>query len=519
MEPPAKKKARRPTGTLRKWTADEEDLLRELVATLDPQQKARRADFDGFAEKLNAWAQSNNIPGGERSGYAVEQRWQLYLKPDAVRAASAAQVAPPSNLTVGTESEKSEKSEARSAAKDTTPAAAAAAAGPSSTAAGTRKAVSSPQTTASAAASAPSSSKASGKRKAGAASPGAPTDDQQPLWDPSMAATLLIRDDFEELAMDVAEKISLQAMSRMCRKGMGFRATDDPRLRRAEHSIDPEREMARIERAALAPIEAAAAPRRPASLRAVHNALAAAWHAWRETDLTTAHRDYEPSGCLGEPWHHEYEAPTTFGFTQRFAALWVRTLTELWDAGHTAPPPPTAVRQLVAMDAFMRRIQALDKARYAEAQAFFQQAAAQAETARKAEAAAKRAAEEKVRREYVAQAAKERKQAHRAYLQGYKAKPLRERRAMLFVTPGDGENNGGICWQCCGTVGHLERSVTLGKGEEATPLSTAALPSGLTEDMDLPYEGDFVSFCIECYDERCEALGIEPSEYSDEDDW
>jgi len=290
-EPPAKKKARRATGTLRKWTAGEEDLLRELVATLG-QQKARRADFDGFAEKLNAWALREKVSGSARSGYAVEQRWQLYLKPDAPRAAKAVQVAPPLKLQICPPASGPE-SAARTMAQDATPPTAAVSA-PSSKAAGKHKAVASPP-----------SSKAAGKRKA-VASPKALSDDQQQIcWDPS-TAELLLADGFDELAMEVAENVSMQAMSRMCRKGMGFRRTDDPRLRRAEHDIDPADEIAKLGRA-LAPIESAAAHLRPASLRAVSKALSAAWHEWRETDLTTAHRDYDPSGCLGEPWHHELE--------------------------------------------------------------------------------------------------------------------------------------------------------------------------------------------------------------------
>jgi len=220
-----------------------------------------------------------------------------------------------------------------------------------------------------------------------------------------------------------------------------------------------------------------------------------------------------------------HQAPSTYGLAQRLASLWVRTLTELWDAGHTAPPPPTLVRELVAMGAFMQRIHALD-AKYAEAQAFFRQAAAQAKAAAQAQAAAERAAEEKARRAYVGEAAKERKRAHRVYLAAYKAMPLAERRRVLFVTPGDDENfshkNGedGVCWQCCGVTGGMGRAVKLGVGEEVSPLSTAALPSSVQEELCLPYAGDIVSYCIECYEERCEALGIEPSEaYSDEDEY
>ena len=89
VEPAKKKKARRPTGTLRKWTVEEENQLRDLVATLG-EQKAKRADFDGFAVTLNMWAQREGVVGSDRTGYAVEQRWQLYLRPEATRAAKAA---------------------------------------------------------------------------------------------------------------------------------------------------------------------------------------------------------------------------------------------------------------------------------------------------------------------------------------------------------------------------------------------------------------------------------------------
>ena len=501
---PAKKKARRATGTLRKWTADEEIQLRELVASLG-QQKAKRADFDRFAEKLNAWARKEGVTGSERTGYAVEQRWQLYLRPEATRAAKAAQPAPPSNLPVVPP---------LAVAQDgSTPSTAAApSATPSSSAADKRKAGAGPEAPAPTAAALAPAPKAAGKRKAGAATPDAPQVDAKICWEPSETLS-----DFEALAMEVAEHVSLQAMSRMCRKGMGFKRTDDPRLRGAEHAIDPADEIERLVRA-LAPVEAAAAPLRPASLWAVHRALAAAWHEWRETDLATAHRDYEPSGCLGEPWHQMYEAPATYGLAARLGELWMRTLTELWDAGHTAPPPPTLVNELVAMDAFMAQVRKLD-AKYEAARAFFLQAAEQLKAAAQAKAQAEKAAREKVRSAYVAEAAKERKRAHKAYLAAYKALPLSTRRRTLFVSPGGDEDRDGVCWQCCGATGHVSRAVQLTAGEETSPLETMALPSGVTEELYLPPVGEYVSFCIECYEERCEGLGLEPSEpYSDDED-
>ena len=60
-------------------------------------------------------------------------------------------------------------------------------------------------------------------------------------------------------------------------------------------------------------------------------------------------------------------------------------------------------------------------------------------------------------------------------------------------------------------------------GEETTPLRTAALPSGgvsaeeLQEELPDVGEPFGASYCIECYEERCEALGIEPEEYSDDE--
>ena len=50
-----------------------------------------------------------------------------------------------------------------------------------------------------------------------------------------------IPDNIDKLANEVAENISLQAMSRMCRKGM-FRRSDDDRLRDAE-TIDRDEEL------------------------------------------------------------------------------------------------------------------------------------------------------------------------------------------------------------------------------------------------------------------------------------
>ena len=64
-----------------------------------------------------------------------------------------------------------------------------------------------------------------------------------------------------------------------------------------------------------------------------------------------------------------------YGLAQALASLWMGTLQELWDAGHTAPPPPTLVRELTSMDAFMALVKKLDGQKYAAAQAYFVEAA------------------------------------------------------------------------------------------------------------------------------------------------
>lgn len=74
-----KKKARRATGPLRRWTAEEDQQLLRLVEALG-EERPKRAQFDAVAAEL----QTN------RSGYAVEQHWHLYLRPGAPKAARGA---------------------------------------------------------------------------------------------------------------------------------------------------------------------------------------------------------------------------------------------------------------------------------------------------------------------------------------------------------------------------------------------------------------------------------------------
>jgi hypothetical protein len=188
-----KKKARRATGTLRLWTAEEEARLRTLMLAFgaaSSSTKPKRSDFDEFAYSLNDWAELAGVKGSARSGYAVEQRWLLYLAPLAPRGFKAATPAVPADLPV-----------LDSGVSDDT---AVDSAGSSSTATyGSTAVGSSPLAAASVTV----------------------------LWDaiPEDARRLL-GVDIEALTMQTAENLSLHSMSRMCRKGMGFRSTDDRRL-------------------------------------------------------------------------------------------------------------------------------------------------------------------------------------------------------------------------------------------------------------------------------------------------
>ena len=53
--------------------------------------------------------------------------------------------------------------------------------------------------------------------------------------DDSLFDAALTEGSIEALTLQVAENIALQAMSRRCRKGMGYRIDDNPRLRGAEY--------------------------------------------------------------------------------------------------------------------------------------------------------------------------------------------------------------------------------------------------------------------------------------------
>ena len=61
----------------------------------------------------------------------------------------------------------------------------------------------------------------------------------EPAWpdvpDDSLFDAALTEGSIEALTLQVAENIALQAMSRRCRKGMGYRIDDNPRLRGAEY--------------------------------------------------------------------------------------------------------------------------------------------------------------------------------------------------------------------------------------------------------------------------------------------
>ena len=78
------KRFRRATGTLKRWTPEEDEHLKILMeeARLP---RPKRKDFDELARLL----------GTERTGYAVEQHWNLYLSTNAKKPRSASQDTPP----------------------------------------------------------------------------------------------------------------------------------------------------------------------------------------------------------------------------------------------------------------------------------------------------------------------------------------------------------------------------------------------------------------------------------------
>jgi len=87
-------RARRATGVLRSWTLEEKARLRALVEA-NPSQPPKGAQFDAFAEQLNAWARATGVRGSDRTGRAVEQHWKLYLREEASAAAVDRPAVPP----------------------------------------------------------------------------------------------------------------------------------------------------------------------------------------------------------------------------------------------------------------------------------------------------------------------------------------------------------------------------------------------------------------------------------------
>ena len=432
------KRMRKSSGVMRKWSVDEDEFLRELMLGFDS-SAPKKPQFEEFAERLNTWAVSNGVAGNVRTGYGIEQHWNLYLAPGAPRALQtygAKAGLPLEGVTQATPS---------------------------------------------------------GGRKI--------------QWEPDEDGQAdLLEVDFAALAMGVAEAVSMQTMSHMCRKAMGFRHTDDPRLREAEHQVVQEDEIAKLV-AALAPIVAAEPHERPASLCVVQRALAAAWHRWRETDLATAHARVDPSGCLGEPWHHEHEAPHKYGLAGHLSSIWIATLLALPDA----TPPLRVVRELAEMGIFMREVHQLDERRR---KLFVAQASA-AEAAQEAAEKKVLADAAKARAKFVASSASERKKAHKRHLAAFKALPANERKAVSYAAPGVFDSSDVVCWQCCaGSGAAQDRSVVLETGEETTPLTGA---KG-TEEAYLPEPGDIVAYCYDCYQVRCAALGIQPVVESDNED-
>ena len=443
------KRVRKSTGIVRRWSVDEDELFRELMLTFDP-SAPKKPQFEEFAERLNTWAVSTGIAtAGNGAITSVRTAYGIEQHWNLYLVPGAPRAALASAAKVGFPPE------------------------------GVTQAT--------------------------------PSDGRKIQWEPNEddgGQMGPVEADFPALAMGVAEAVSMQTMSRMCRKGMGFRHTDDPRLREAEHQIVQQDEIEKLA-AALAPIAAAEPHDRPASLCAVQRALAGAWHRWRETDLTTAHARVDPSGCLGEPWHHEHEAPRCYGLAERVSSLWISTLLALPDA----TPPLRVVRELAEMDTFMRDVGQLDERR----RMLFVAQATKAEAAQEAAERKVLADAAKARAKYFAECAAERKKAHKRHLAAFKAVPAKERKAAgaTYAAPGVFDSADVVCWQCCaGSGAAQDRSVVLESGEETTPLTGA---KG-AEEAYLPEPGDQVAYCYDCYQVRCGALGIQPVTSDDEDD-
>ena len=141
----------------------------------------------------------------------------------------------------------------------------------------------------------------------------------------------------DELAMHVASQLGMQAMSRMCRKGMGynfFGAEVPDGLRDAEHTVDSAAEVKKLERA-FGPVASLPAARRPADLLAFNTALANAWHQYSEAqNEKKPHACRVAHACLAESWFDEFLLDD---LAQQYVALWVETAAALKD--HVPPQP------------------------------------------------------------------------------------------------------------------------------------------------------------------------------------
>jgi hypothetical protein len=142
-------------------------------------------------------------------------------------------------------------------------------------------------------------------------------------------------DGIRAVALEVAENLALRAMSRMCRKGMGYTRWDDPRLKDAEYMIDQEEEIGRLADA-LGRFESAERHKHGqvslAGLWAFYEALAQAWRHWEERPGHFDDGGYNAPGArprhaiLEKVWHGEYGEASCFGLTDTLAAIFFREI-------------------------------------------------------------------------------------------------------------------------------------------------------------------------------------------------
>mmetsp|Transcript_3440 Transcript_3440/g.5312 ORF Transcript_3440/g.5312 Transcript_3440/m.5312 type:complete len:350 (-) Transcript_3440:162-1211(-) len=173
---------------------------------------------------------------------------------------------------------------------------------------------------------------------------------------------------FRKVAFDAVENLALCAMSRMCRKGMGYdfppNVTVDPRMKDAEYTIDKEHEVSRISEALSSIMEAVPEHSlRPVYLVEVHQIMEEAYKAFEEprnggpgSEAGVAHK------CLESEWFQQFSEPTLFGLVSELEELWIDTIQQLEKNATSSsfqPPPPAHV--LKKIFSFCPLIERLEK--------------------------------------------------------------------------------------------------------------------------------------------------------------